>query len=113
MGTTNDFFQDFGNLAALMEMLNNLVKEGAMLAATPLNILADIPSGPLALLELSDVMRDMTSSHVQRSSVGTADCKSGGVGEEFRGGTVELKHSEKKVFNIFAFSWLDVAVLPR
>ena len=36
----------------------------------------NIPSGPLASLELSDVMRNMTSLHVQRSSVRTAD---GGV----------------------------------
>ena len=38
MGTTNDFFQDFENLAALMEMINNLIKEGAMLSTTPLSI---------------------------------------------------------------------------
>ena len=52
-----------------------------MHSATPSSILAEISSGPLALLKLSYVMRNKTS-RVQRSSVGTADCMSEDVGED-------------------------------
>ena len=53
-----------------MEILKSLVRDGAMLCAVPLSIWAEIPSGPLAFDGSRDIMRKITSSVVQRSSLG-------------------------------------------
>ncbi len=57
-------------LHSWMEMLNSLVRDGAMLCAVHLSILADIPSGPLALMVSKDLMYARTSLVVQGRSSG-------------------------------------------
>ena len=44
IGTTMDFFHCVGIQPVIRDILNNLVKEGVILAATDLSILAEIPS---------------------------------------------------------------------
>ena len=49
MGTMLDFFQSEENDPALMDRLKNFVSDGEICSAVSLNILTEIPSGPLAL----------------------------------------------------------------
>ena len=44
IGTTMDFFHCVGIQPVIRDILNNLVKEGVILVATDLSILAEIPS---------------------------------------------------------------------
>ena len=59
-----------GNLPVVIERFNNLVSTEAILTAVDFNILADILSGPFALLISSAHNNSKTSSSVQRSSGG-------------------------------------------
>ena len=68
MGTTRDIFQLEGKEQLVIERLKSLTSTGAKLHATPLSILAEIPSGPLDLVVSSVDKRLETSSSVQRSS---------------------------------------------
>ena len=70
MGTTREVFQAEGTLAATMDMLNNLVRTGAILPATPFSIFEEMSSGPFALDVSSSCSRPRTSSSVHNSSSG-------------------------------------------
>ena len=73
-----------------------------MLVAVDFSILADNPSGPLALVVSRDARRSKTSSSVQRSSSEhSKSCKS----RVAIGGCEVLKHEWKKEFKRLAFSW--------
>ncbi len=50
IGTTLDIFHAAGNWPVVIERLNSLQSEGAILVAVALSILADMPSGPLLLV---------------------------------------------------------------
>ena len=83
-----------------------------MLAAVALSILADIPSGPLALSKFNTWMKAKISLGVHnRSSGQLAQCASSDRASGDRGSTVVLKQVPKKSFNISAFSSSDFAVL--
>ena len=78
------------------------------------NILADILSGPFALLVSSAHNNSKTSSSIQRSSGG----QSIGLGLSepllgLMGGIEWLKQLEKKLFSMVAFSLSEVAVSPE
>ena len=64
MGTTEDVFQALGSLPVVIERLKNLVSTGAILTAVDFNILADILSGPFALLVSRTSNNSKTSSSV-------------------------------------------------
>ena len=68
IGTTDDYFHFSGTLPLVMDILNSSVRVRAMEGAVPLSILADIPSGPDALLVSKAFRRLKTSSSVQRIS---------------------------------------------
>ena len=70
IGTTDDVFQELGSLPVVIERFNNLLSTGAILTAVDFNILADILSGPFALLVSSASNNSKTSSSVQTSSGG-------------------------------------------
>ena len=70
MGTTEETFHASGNIPVDMEILNNFVSDGVMLWAVPFNILAEMPSGPLALLTSRDANMSNTSSSVHKKSSG-------------------------------------------
>ena len=53
-----------------MEMLKSLVKDGTILLTVPFSILAEIVSGPFALVVSREQIRADTSSSVQRKSSG-------------------------------------------
>ncbi len=69
-GTTEEIFQLAGKRPSGLKMLNSLVRDVAMLCAVHLSILADIPSGPQALLVSKDLMYARTSLAVQSRSSG-------------------------------------------
>ena len=78
------------------------------------NILADILSGPFALLVSSARNNSKTLSSVQRSSRGQSIGL--GLSEPLLGliGGIEwLKQLEKKLFSMVAFSLSEVAVSPE
>lgn len=62
MGTTYEVFQVEGTSAAAIDMLNNLVRTGAILPETPFSIFAEMLSGPLDLDVSSSCNRSRTSS---------------------------------------------------
>ena len=70
IGTTQDVFQLEGKEQLVIERLKSLTSTGAKLQATPLSILAEIPSGPLDFVVSSVDKRPKTSCSVQRSSSG-------------------------------------------
>ena len=114
IGTTKDVFQALGNLPEVIERFNNLVNTGAILTAVDFNILADILSGPFALLVSSPHNNSKTSSSVQRSTGGQSIGL--GLSEPLLGliGGIEwLKQLEKKLFSMVAFSLSEVAVSPE
>ena len=90
IGTTRDVFQLKGKEQLVIERLKSLTSTGVKLHATPLSILAEMPSGPFDLVVSSVDNRPKTSS-VQRSSSGQS------VGFEVTrfsvesGGSAELK----------------------
>jgi hypothetical protein len=67
IGTIKDFFQDEG-MFPVMDRLNSLVRDGAMLGAVFFSILVDIPSGPLAL----ETSRTAIISHTSDSEQSTS-----------------------------------------
>ena len=70
IGTTDDNFQVLGNLPDDMHLLKNLVNPRAMLYAVDFNMIAEIPSGPLALDVSRLSNKSMTSSSKHRKSSG-------------------------------------------
>ena len=113
MGTTEDVFQARGSLPVVIERLKNLVSTGAMLTAVDFNILADILSGPFALLVSRACNNSKTSSSVHRSSGGQSICSSLSESQVgVIGGIDWLKQLEKKLFSMVAFSLSEVAVSP-
>ena len=78
-----------------------------MLVAVYFNILAEIPSGPLALDTSKDAKRSNTSSSVQRCSAEGAKCKSF---KDDIGACDLLKHEWKNELRRSAFSHSAVAV---
>jgi len=70
MGTTEDTFQSFGISPALMDMLKRVVTLLAIEIAVDLSILAEMLSGPDALVVLSESSKASTSSTEQRISSG-------------------------------------------
>ena len=54
----------------LIDKLNSLVTTGVIIGAVALSIRPEMPSGPLAFVTSRDVMRNRTSSSVQRSYSG-------------------------------------------
>ena len=96
-GTTFASFHADGKQADLIDMLKRLVTDGAMLEATAFNILAEMPSGPLALVVSSLFKSHSTSSTVHKKSSGhsTIGCNSSRT-EKSRGGREWLKHLPKK-----------------
>ena len=69
MATTCEVFQAKGTSAVTIDMLNNLVRTGTVLPATPFSIFAGILSGPFDLDVSSSCNRHRTSS-VHNSSSG-------------------------------------------
>ena len=70
IGTTLEDFQHEGTLALAMDRLNNWVKTGTMLVATPFSIFAEMLSGPFDLVMSSFCNRSRTSSSVHSNSSG-------------------------------------------
>ena len=96
MGTTEETFHASGNIPVDMEILNNFVSDGVMLWAIPFNILAEMPSGPLALLTSRDANMSNTSSSVHKKSSGHSFIPSLlKLSPLDKGGWALLKHSEK------------------
>ncbi len=71
--TTEGVFQLLRKRPRLMEILNSLVRDGAMLSAIHLSILADIRSGPLTLFVSKDLMYESTSLAVQSTCSSSGD----------------------------------------
>ena len=76
IGTTRDVFQE----QVVIDRLKSLTSTGATLHATPLSILAEIPSKPFDLV---------ASSESNRSKISSSEVESGG--------SAELKQLCKKV----------------
>ena len=68
MGTTREVFQVEGTSAAVIDMLNNLVRTGAILPEISFSIFAKMLSGPLDLDVSNSCNRSRTSSSVHNSS---------------------------------------------
>ena len=62
IGTTRDVFQLVGKDQVIINKLKSLTSTGATLHATPLSILAKIPSGPFDLIVSSESNRSKISS---------------------------------------------------
>ena len=92
IGTTLEDFQTEGTLAFAMDMLNSWVKIGAMLAATPLSIFAEMLSGPFDLDMSSSCKRSKTSSSVHNNSSGQVAGSVGSGSSWESGGRAVLKH---------------------
>ena len=89
IGTIEEIFQTLGICPNCIVLLNNFVIAGAILVAVAFNIIADTPSGPLALFASRESNKSKTSSS-HRRSLGQRD----GSGEFSlaSGGTEVLKH---------------------
>ena len=70
IGTTLEDFQHEGTLGFAMDMLNNWVRTGVTLVATPFSILAEMLSGPFDLDMSSSCNNSKTSSSVHNNSSG-------------------------------------------
>ena len=94
-----------------MDILNSCVSTGVILSAVPLNIFAEMPSGPLAL----DVSRDSnisyTSSSVHKKYTGQLPMLGSSYLHE-SGGWAMLKHLEKYWVSMEALSKSLVTVVP-
>ena len=110
IGTTRDVFQLDGNEQLVIERLKSLTSTGARLHATPLSILAEIPSGPLDLVVLSASRRSKTSSSVQRSSSGQSAESIVAKSSVESGESAELKQLWKNEFRVSAFLLSSVMV---
>jgi len=66
IGTTLAHFQLWGNVPVLIDKLNRLVRLGSMLDKVPFNILVEMASVPVALLQSRAAMRLETCSSVHR-----------------------------------------------
>ena len=73
MGTTLAHFQSEGNFPIIIDLLNRPYRLFDMLRAVAFSILTEIPSAPVALVELSRQMRSSTWSSVHRNSSGKLD----------------------------------------
>jgi len=104
IGTTEDLFHSSGTRPVRRDRFRRLVTEGVMLLAVDLSIMADIPSGPVALEVSRQDRKKWTSSSVHSRSSGMvwSALKIEVLGK--RGGTARLKDVEKKSLNISAFS---------
>ena len=72
IGTTLEDFQLEGTEQLVIDRLKSLTRTGAILLATPFNIFAEIPLGPLDLVVSRLDKRSRTSSSEQRRSRGQA-----------------------------------------
>ena len=91
MGTTREVFQAEGTLAATMDMLNYLVRTGAILPATPFSIFEEMSSGPFAL-DVSSSCNRPTASSVHNSS----------SGQEAGSATIDLPNEKRRESSIEA-----------
>ena len=74
MGTIADVFHSVGTLPSFINiLLNRIVTPLTIEGAVALSMIAEIPSGPFALVVSSDSNKSNTSSSVQRSSKGHSD----------------------------------------
>ena len=70
-----DLFQSEGNDPVLMDRLKIFVSDGEICSAVSLNILAEIPSGPLALAISRVIKSSVTSDSVHRISSGQSSAR--------------------------------------
>ena len=75
MGTMFEFFQSEGNDPVLMDILQIFVSDGEICSAVSLNILAEIPSRPLALATSRVIKSSVTSDSVHRISSGQSSAR--------------------------------------
>ena len=73
MGTIDDVFHSVGTLPSFIDILNRIVTPLTIEGAVALSMIAEIPSGPFALVVSSESNKSNTSSSVQRSSEGHSD----------------------------------------
>ena len=73
MGTIADVFHSVGTLPSFIDILNRIVTPLTIEGAVALSMIAEIPSGPFALVVSSESNKSNTSSSVQRSSEGHSD----------------------------------------
>ena len=93
-------------------VIDFFVIDEAMLVAVFLSILAEMPSGPLALVVSRDNNRSNTVSSLQSRCSGHELSESDCTTSFSKGGIDRLKHWLKKVLSILAFWMLVEAVSP-
>ena len=109
-GTIRASFYDSGKDPVVMDRSNSLVRLGTTASTVPLNIFAEMPSGPVDLEGSSPITRSWTSASVQRSSGGQPKVgRDDGVAAS---GDLVLKQLKKKLFRADAFSQLSVISTP-
>ena len=72
IGTTEEVFHSFGTSPSLIDLLNSIVSPLAILVAVALSMVAEISSGPLALVVSSESSSCLSCS-VHKSSGGHAE----------------------------------------
>ena len=109
IGTTEDVVQAC-TLGSLPVRLRSLVSTGAILVAVDSSILAEMLSGPLALLVSSASSSSRTSS-LCRGVQGGMQSLGFNRWKPLMGGTQLLKQLEKKLFSMLAFSMSEFLIV--
>ncbi len=112
IGTTLDLFHSVGTCPCLIDKLKSFVTDGAMLVAVCFSIVADTPSGPVALDISRFPSRCSTSSMVQRSPAEHSDEANMLWSSSDKGEWRVLKQVEKNEFSMLAFSVSSVVLAP-